>query len=95
MSNIEEDVDLVLCVAMFRCFNEQLYSLKGKDSHKAKQKFNRLIKLAKSYDDEIIKSAEHNDDVDLIYDELMDMMVEIKQNIIKEYGEQETQTTSL
>ena len=95
MSNIEEDVDLVLCIAMFRCFNEQLYSLKGKDSHKAKQKFNRLIKLAKIYDDEIIRSAEHNDDVDLIYDELMDIMVEIKQNIIKQYGEQETQTTGL
>tara|TARA_R110002020_G_scaffold70653_4_gene183323 strand:- start:1616 stop:1882 length:267 start_codon:yes stop_codon:yes gene_type:complete len=78
-----KDIDLVLCIAMFRCFNEQLYTLKGKDSKLAKQKFNRLIKLAKIYDDEIIKSS-NNKDVDYIYDMLMDIIIEAKQQITLE-----------
>ena len=51
----KEDIDIVLCVAMFRCFNEQLYNIKGTHSKSLKQKFNRLIRISKSYDDEIIK----------------------------------------
>jgi len=79
----KQDIDLVLCIAMFRCFNEQLYTLKGKDSKLAKQKFNRLIKLAKIYDDEIIRSS-NNKDVDYIYDMLMDIIIEAKQQITLE-----------
>ena len=80
-----QDIDLVLCIAMFRCFNEQLYTLVGKDSKLAKKKFNRLIKVAKMYDDEIIKNGDHSDDIDVIYDKLMDIVVEMKELIIKEY----------
>lgn len=79
----KQDIDLVLCIAMFRCFNEQLYTLKGKDSKLAKQKFNRLIKVAKIYDDEIIRSS-NNKDVDYIYDILMDIIIEAKQQITLE-----------
>ena len=81
----EEDIDLVLCIAMFRCFNEQLYTLVGKDSKLAKKKFNRLIKVAKMYDDEIIRNGNHDDDIDVIYDKLMDIIIEMKELIIKEY----------
>ncbi len=81
----QEDIDLVLCIAMFRCFNEQLYTLVGKDSKLAKKKFNRLIKVAKMYDDEIIKNGDHNGDIDVIYDKLMDIIIEMKELIIKEY----------
>ena len=81
----QQDIDLVLCIAMFRCFNEQLYTLVGKDSKLAKKKFNRLIKVAKMYDDEIIRNGDHNDDIDVIYDKLMDIVVEMKELIIKEY----------
>jgi len=80
-----QDIDLVLCIAMFRCFNEQLYTLVGKDSKLVKKKFNRLIKVAKMYDDEIIKNGDHSDDIDVIYDKLMDIVVEMKELIIKEY----------
>ena len=83
--NKEEDIDLVLCIAMFRCFNEQLYNLKGKNSKRAKQKFNRLIRIAKIYDDEIINNGNHEDDVDVIYDKIMDIIIELKQLIIQEY----------
>ena len=79
----KQDIDLVLCIAMFRCFNEQLYTLKGKDSKLAKQKFNRLIKVAKIYDDEIIRSS-NNKDVDYIYDILMYIIIEAKQQITLE-----------
>ena len=81
----EQDIDLVLCIAMFRCFNEQLYTLVGKDSKLAKKKFNRLIKVAKMYDDEIIRNGNHDDDIDVIYDKLMDIIIEMKELIIKEY----------
>ena len=54
----KEDIDIVMCVAMFRCFNEQLYNIKGTHSKSLKQKFNRLIRISKSYDDEIIKSGD-------------------------------------
>ena len=81
----EQDIDLVLCIAMFRCFNEQLYTLVGKDSKLAKKKFNRLIKVAKMYDDEIIRNGNQNDDIDVIYDKLMDIIIEMKELIIKEY----------
>jgi hypothetical protein len=81
----QQDIDLVLCIAMFRCFNEQLYTLVGKDSKMAKKKFNRLIKVAKMYDDEIIKNGNHDDDIDVIYDKLMDIIIEMKELIIKEY----------
>ena len=79
----KQDIDLVLCIEMFRCFNEQLYTLKGKDSKLAKQKFNRLIKVAKIYDDEIIRSS-NNKDVDYIYDILMDIIIEAKQQLTLE-----------
>jgi len=81
----QQDIDLVLCIAMFRCFNEQLYTLVGKDSKLAKKKFNRLIKVAKMYDDEIIRNGNQNDDIDVIYDKLMDIIIEMKELIIKEY----------
>lgn len=81
----QQDIDLVLCIAMFRCFNEQLYTLVGKDSKLAKKKFNRLIKVAKMYDDEIIRNGNHDDDIDVIYDKLMDIIIEMKELIIKEY----------
>ena len=81
----QQDIDLVLCIAMFRCFNEQLYTLVGKDSKLAKKKFNRLIKVAKMYDDEIIRNGDHNGDIDVIYDKLMDIIIEMKELIIKEY----------
>ena len=41
----EHQIDLTLAFATFRCFNEQLYLLKGSHSKVVKLKFNRLIKL--------------------------------------------------
>ena len=90
----QEDIDLVLCIAMFRCFNEQLYTLVGKESKLAKKKFNRLLKVAKSYDDEIIKNGNHGNDIDVIYDKLMDIIIEMKELIIKEYDFETTQGVS-
>ena len=81
----KEDIDIVMCVAIFRCFNEQLYNIKGTHSKSLKQKFNRLIRISKSYDDEIIKSGDYEDGVDVIYDKLMDIIIELKQLITEEY----------
>jgi hypothetical protein len=80
----ENDVDIALCIAMFRCFNEQLYALKGVHSSLLKKKFNHLVKVAKQYDDEIVKLSKHDVEIDILYDKMMDIMVEIKLQILKE-----------
>ena len=86
MSRIEEEqtIDLALAIAMFRCFHEQLYNLKGVHSQMLKKKFNKLINVARQYEDEIIKSTDSVDEIDIIYDELMDVVVAMKKTIIKE-----------
>ena len=86
MSRIEEEqtIDLALAIAMFRCFHEQHYNLKGMHSQMLKKKFNKLIKIARQYEDEIIKSTDSVDEIDIIYDELMDVVLAMKKTIIKE-----------
>lgn len=69
---------------MFRCFNEQLYTLKGTHTHLAKKKFNRLIQTAKKYEDEILKTSNGNKDIDVVYDHLMDLIIEMKTKIFKD-----------
>jgi hypothetical protein len=79
----EHTIDLQLLIATFRCFNEQLYNLKGTHSKIVKLKFNRLLKVADQYEKEIIKFTDNNQDVETIYDSLMDIIVEVKQTVSK------------
>ena len=54
----EHTTELLLLIAMFRCFNEQLYNLKGAHVGIIKLKFNRLLKVAAQYEREITQWTE-------------------------------------
>tara|TARA_R110001632_G_scaffold102278_4_gene210456 strand:+ start:560 stop:832 length:273 start_codon:yes stop_codon:yes gene_type:complete len=89
MSDAENTVELAVTIALFRCFHEQLHNLKGSHSKLVKYKFNKLCKVARQYEDEIIKVNKQSDeDLDLLYDGLMDVIVDIKKELLKSYEEQ-------
>ncbi len=89
MTDAENTVELAVTIALFRCFHEQLHGLKGSHSSLVKYKFNRLCRVARQYEDEIIKVNKQSDeDLDLLYDNLMDIIIDIKTNLLKAYEEQ-------
>ncbi len=77
----EHTTDLLLLIAMFRCFNEQLYNLKGSHSKKVKLKFNRLLKVSAQYEREITQWTEGSKELELIYDSLMEVLIEVKNQV--------------
>ena len=77
----EQTAELNLLIATFRCFNEQLYNLKGSHSGIVKLKFNRLLKVANQYEKEIIKWTEGSEQLEIIYDNLMDVIVTVKKQV--------------
>ncbi len=68
-------------MATFRCFNEQLYNVKGTHSGVMKMKFNRLLKVARQYEREIVEFTEGSKELELIYDNMMDLLIEVKKQI--------------
>ena len=75
----QDTIDLNLLIATFRCFNEQLYNLKGVHSGIIKLKFNRLIKVANQYEKEIVKFTDNSQELEQVYDELMEIIIKVKQ----------------
>lgn len=76
--NKQEEIDLILLIATFRAFNEQLYILKGTHSKNVKLKFNRLVKVASQYENEIVKWTKDSEELEVVYDLLMDVIIEVK-----------------
>tara|TARA_R110000824_G_scaffold99366_4_gene236785 strand:+ start:4165 stop:4410 length:246 start_codon:yes stop_codon:yes gene_type:complete len=79
--NKETQADITLLLATFRAFNEQLYNIKGKHSKVLKLKFNRLIGVARAYESEIVKLTNNSEELEAVYDCLMDVMLEVKEGI--------------
>ena len=79
--NKEQTAELNLLIATFRCFNEQLYNLKGSHSGVVKMKFNRLVKVANQYEKEIVQWTEGSEQLELIYDSLMEVLIEVKKQV--------------
>jgi len=77
----EHTTDLLLLIAMFRCFNEQLYNLKGSHAGIIKLKFNRLLKVSAQYEREITQWTEGSKELELIYDSLMEVLIEVKKQV--------------
>ena len=77
----EHTTELLLLIAMFRCFNEQLYNLKGAHAGIIKLKFNRLLKVAAQYEREITQWTEGSKELELIYDSLMEVLIEVKTQV--------------
>ena len=70
-----------LLIATFRWFNEQLYNLKGAHAGIVKLKFNRLLKVAAQYEREILKFTNESKELELIYDSLMEVLLEVKKQV--------------
>jgi|TARA_R100001198_G_scaffold81541_1_gene54437 hypothetical protein len=77
----EQTAELNLLIATFRCFNEQLYNLKGTHAGIVKLKFNRLLKVSAQYEKEIVKWTEGSEQIELIYDSLMEVLIEVKKQV--------------
>lgn len=77
----EHTTDLLLLIAMFRCFNEQLYNLKGSHAGIVKLKFNRLLKVSAQYEREILQWTEGSKELEVIYDSLMEVLIEVKKQV--------------
>lgn len=79
--NKDEQIDLIILLATFRSFNEQLYNLKGKHSGPTKRWFNRLVNTANSYE----KSLKRNDDknLEIVYDSITDLIYSIRDGVNK------------
>ena len=77
----ETQADIIILLATFRAFNEQLYSIKGKHSKILKLKFNRLLGVARAYENEIVKITNNSEELEAVYDCIADLMLEVKQGI--------------
>ena len=62
MLNKEEQIDLIVLIATFKSFNEQLYNMKGKHKAQTKMWFNRLLNTARSYENSIKSQTDLIDD---------------------------------
>jgi len=77
----DTSIDIILLLATFRCFNEQLYNIKGKHSKVLKMKFNRLQNVARAYENEIVKLTDNSDELEGVYDCLMEVIQEVKEQV--------------
>lgn len=76
----EEQIDLILMLATYKSFNEQLYNLKGKHSGIVKQWFNRLISTANNYEKQINKNFDIDEErLEVVYDSITDLIYIIKE----------------
>ena len=77
----ETQADITMLLATFRVFNEQLYNIKGKHSKVLKLKFNRLLGVARVYENEIVKLTNNSEELEAVYDCIADIMLEVKESI--------------
>jgi len=77
----ETQADITMLLATFRVFNEQLYNIKGKHSKVLKLKFNRLLGVARAYENEIVKLTNNSEELEAVYDCIADIMLEVKESI--------------
>jgi hypothetical protein len=82
-----KNLDINFALALVKCLSEHLHTMQWTHSNLVKQKFNKLLKVAKIYEGEIDKSMHETDDdtIENIYDTLMDLICESKQLAIENH----------
>tara|TARA_R110000824_G_scaffold81379_2_gene204596 strand:+ start:389 stop:664 length:276 start_codon:yes stop_codon:yes gene_type:complete len=80
-------MDVNVALALVKCLTEQLAGMQWQHSNQVKQKFNRLLKVARQYEAEIDKSMEASSDqsIETIYDAFMENIIEGKEIALKQY----------
>tara|TARA_X000000368_G_C22679214_1_gene557484 strand:- start:217 stop:480 length:264 start_codon:yes stop_codon:yes gene_type:complete len=81
----EDHINIVLLLATFRSFNEQLYNLKGIHKQDLKKQFNSMILNAKHYESLIIDS--NNEINNLAIEEMYNAITEVIYSIRKQVYE--------
>tara|TARA_R110002012_G_C11342344_1_gene578497 strand:+ start:54 stop:365 length:312 start_codon:yes stop_codon:yes gene_type:complete len=79
----EQETEINLLLATMRCFNEQLYNIKGTHSKILKMKFNRLLKISNQYEREVLRWTKNDKQLEAMYDTLMDVLITVKTEIVK------------
>jgi len=84
------NLDINLALALVKCISEHLHTMQWTHSQRVKQKFNKFLKVAKQYENEIDNSMHETNDetIENIYDALMDSIVESKQISIENYDKE-------
>ncbi len=76
----QQATEVHLLLATFRCFNEQLYLIKGNHSGSLKKKFNHLLNVCRQYEKEVVKYTD-SEQCEIIYDQLMEILILVKQKV--------------
>lgn len=77
---INKEVEISILLALVLCVDEQIYILKDQHKFNVKNKFNKLLKVSKKYENEVRKSMELSGEygIEAVYDALMDSISEAK-----------------
>tara|TARA_R110002072_G_scaffold121850_3_gene256082 strand:+ start:2939 stop:3250 length:312 start_codon:yes stop_codon:yes gene_type:complete len=74
-------MDVNVTLALVKCLSEQIHGMRWDYKQNLKNKFNKLFKVVKQYENEINKSMDETNDesIELIYDAFMDSICESKE----------------
>jgi len=87
----EQQISLLILIATFKSFNEQLYNLKGAHAQRLKQHFNMLQKVSNKYEAGIDKNwlKDNKEVIEQLHDALTDLIYMLREGIEKKEGENE------
>lgn len=82
----EEQIDLLLLLATYKSFSEQLYNIKGLHKGLLKKKFNLLQNYVKAYEKQIDSNwlKQNQQVIEQLNDAITDMVYMIRENVDKE-----------
>jgi len=82
----EEQIDLLLLLATYKSFSEQLYNIKGLHKGLLKKKFNLLQNHVKAYEKQIDSNwlKKNQQVIEQLNDAITDMVYMIRENVDKE-----------
>jgi len=82
----EEQIDLLLLLATYKSFSEQLYNIKGLHKGLLKKKFNLLQNHVKAYEKQIDSNwlKQNQQVIEQLNDAITDMVYMIRENVDKE-----------
>ena len=82
---VQNNRDLIVLLATFKSFHEQLYNLKGVHSFSVKMWFNRLMDVARKYEKEVNAKVNYaEEDLNKVYDNLTDLIYFLREGCFKE-----------
>lgn len=80
-------LDINMTLALVKCLSEQIHGMQWDYSQNLKNKFNKMFKVVKAYENEIDKSMIYADEhsIENIYDAMMDSICEAKEIAMEGY----------